>query len=566
MKILYNTYPMAFGTPGGGEIQLLQYKKYSNYSEIDISLFDLWKPEFSNFDFLHFFSCIPGSIYFIQYAKSRGLPVIISPNLWIKPETKKLYPSQEIEAQLIQADRIVCNSEMECDMLSLTFNLPRFKFYKVYNGVEDAFFDVVDANLFREKSKIKGNYLLNVANIEPRKNQLRLMKAIKKFPDLKLIIIGNVRDEEYFKRCKDIGGSQLFYAGPLPHDSELLRSAYAGCSLFVLPSTLETPGLAALEAAAAGARILITSEGCTKEYFGNEVTYIDPMSVLSISNGIKLALNRPQGNLKEYVREKFNWKEVIKRLVDLYKNKEVFLEQVNGKGFNLTEKDDEGWFVWSKRSAQLKCEIGTIAFTWRAIQPSIVEVLVDGIPLSKGVVVSTGWSPFAISVHRNDMPVELRVTPINESAGVSDERTLGVALRHIKYLGANVSPIEKSKWLTDQGLIFDAQRIEAQGFYSTEKDDEGWFVWSSYEANISFDKGLVRWKWNVTQESNVRLLLNGFLLKPLTLNPGWTLFELDLRSYTGRQQITFQVTPNTQINHSDTRSLGVALRDINIQH
>ena len=41
------------------------------------------------------------------------------------------------------------------------------------------------------------------------------------------------------QRCKEIGGAQFQYIGPLEHNSPLLLSAYAGAKLFVLPSTLE---------------------------------------------------------------------------------------------------------------------------------------------------------------------------------------------------------------------------------------------------------------------------------------------------------------------------------------
>ena len=56
----------------------------------------------------------------------------------------------------------------------------------------------------------------------------------------------------------------------------LQRSAYAAAEALVLPSFLETPGLVALEAAAAGIpRLVITNAGCTKEYFGN-LAYPNP--------------------------------------------------------------------------------------------------------------------------------------------------------------------------------------------------------------------------------------------------------------------------------------------------
>ena len=124
-----------------------------------------------------------------------------------------------------------------------------------------------DTELFRNQFAIEGRFVLNVANIEPRKNQIRLAEVMKNFPDCKLVLIGHIRDPDYLQRVLEVGGSQLRYVGPLPHDSLLLRSAYRGCEFFALPSLLETPGLVALEAAAQGAPLLLTSEGCCAEYF-----------------------------------------------------------------------------------------------------------------------------------------------------------------------------------------------------------------------------------------------------------------------------------------------------------
>ena len=56
MKVLFATYPMAFHTPGGGEVQLLAYRKHLVERGIDVSLMDLWDPRFLEHDVVHFFS------------------------------------------------------------------------------------------------------------------------------------------------------------------------------------------------------------------------------------------------------------------------------------------------------------------------------------------------------------------------------------------------------------------------------------------------------------------------------------------------------------------------------
>ncbi len=320
MKVLFATYPMAFHTPGGGEIQLLAYRKHLTRYCVDASLFDPWAPRFMDHDIVHFFSCVGGSVHFCQFVKQLGLPLVVSPSLWITEQTKRLYPVDEICAQLALADQVVANSDMECDTLSSVLGLPREKFATVYNGVEKCFFEAADPELFRGHFNIDDRFILNVGNIESRKNQLGLVRAMKGFPEWRLILIGHARSPEYLERVLFEGGGQVTYLGPLDHDSPLLRSAYKACEIFVLPSTLETPGLAALEAFAQNARLVVTREGSCFEYFGNRATYIDPMSVDSIQQGIKQALEVHNSPDCDSADDTYSWVNVVRRLPDVYRS------------------------------------------------------------------------------------------------------------------------------------------------------------------------------------------------------------------------------------------------------
>jgi glycosyltransferase involved in cell wall biosynthesis len=292
MKVLFATYPMAFHTPGGGEIQLLAYQKNLMAQGVEVTLFDPWNPQFLQHDIFHFFSCAGGSTPVCEFAKKLGIPVVVSSSLWITEETRSQYGIAEITHQLHLADRIVANSILECDTLSRVLGLSREKFVPVYNGVDDLFFEKISGDIFREKYQLRSPFVLAVGNIEPRKNQLRLVQAMKSFPDMKLVLIGYERDQEYAKKCSDEAAGQVFFAGALANTSELLRSAYAACDVFCLPSMLETPGLSALEAFASECRIAITQVGSTKEYFGDQVCYLDPESVESLVSALQTARTR----------------------------------------------------------------------------------------------------------------------------------------------------------------------------------------------------------------------------------------------------------------------------------
>ncbi|NOR54972.1 MAG: glycosyltransferase [Sulfurovum sp.] len=434
MKILFNTYPVAFDKPGGGEVQLLQYQKYiHNKENIDINLFNLWKPDFLNYDIVHYFSCMGGSVHFLSHVKKLELPLIISPNLWVTEETKHLYPFDEIRNDFILADVIIGNSDTECNLLSDIFTMPRGKFLTIYNGIEESFFEPIDTSLFLDHFNISEKFILNVANIEPRKNQLSLIKAMKNFPELKLVMLGYIRDQQYLEECLNEGGNQIIYLGSLPHDSLLLKSAYAACELFALPSTVETPGLAALEAAAMGAKILVTLEGCTQEYFGNYVTYVDPNSEEDIKEGISKSLNKQcSKELYKHMKENFLWSNVVKKLSNTYEK----LNNLNrlkrsGKGFKEIEGDGQGnFFMWSDFKPEFEWDNGVLSFLWRSVNPTTLDILVDDEIIESQKEVYQEWTRYSICL-QNPSDTKNKVT--FNIKDTSDDLNLGIALRDVKF-------------------------------------------------------------------------------------------------------------------------------------
>jgi glycosyltransferase involved in cell wall biosynthesis len=319
VRVLFSTYPWAFETPGGGEIQLQKYAEHLPAHGVDVHLHDPWRANLADVSVVHFFSCIGGSVHFCNYVRRRRVPLVISSSLWITPETIDLYPVDEIRTQLSLADVIVTNSNTESDLLANVLGLPRERFMTVMNGFEARFAQAVDPRLFRAAFGIDGPFVLNVGNIEPRKGQLGLVRALAGHA-LPLVLVGHQRDEAYGAQVIAEGGRRLHYLGPLDNANPQLASAFAACSVFVLPSTLETPGLAALEAAAVGAPVVVTSEGSTRDYFGCYVQYVDHRDPDDIRRGIDQALAEGRNPaLKSHVTTRFEWSVVTERLLEVYK-------------------------------------------------------------------------------------------------------------------------------------------------------------------------------------------------------------------------------------------------------
>ena len=111
----------------------------------------------------------------------------------------------------------------------------------------------------------------------------------------------------------------ILFLDEIPNDSPLLASAYAACDTFVLPSQFETPGIAALEAGLAGAKVVITPYGGTTDYFNEYAAYVNPFSVASIKKEIELSLNRAKTDeLKNHIEANFLWEKIVQDTLDVY--------------------------------------------------------------------------------------------------------------------------------------------------------------------------------------------------------------------------------------------------------
>lgn len=308
---------MAFHTPGGGEIQLLEYRKALIRRGVEVDFLDCWNPCFDKYDIVHFFSCVGGSGHFCRFVKDvLKKPLVVTSSLWITEESKLQYPINEIIEQLNIADAIVTNSVMESKQLSTVLGIEISKFCHVYNACDNVFFDQVKSNLFAKKFNVEREYFLNVGNFEPRKNQKIIADAARLFPNYDFIVAGHIRDRSYYEVVSGAAPSNFRFIGPLEAKSEILRSAYKGARALILPSTLETPGLAALEANALGVPLILTSEGSTKEYFANNSLYVNPNDLDSIISAVNVLLDEGCQFGEANPR---SWDSVIPSLVDVYK-------------------------------------------------------------------------------------------------------------------------------------------------------------------------------------------------------------------------------------------------------
>jgi glycosyltransferase involved in cell wall biosynthesis len=526
MNVLFNTYPMAFHTPGGGEVQLMQYREFLPAESVDVTLLDSWNPGFLNFDLVHFFSSMSGSVHFCAFVKSIGLPLLVSPNLWITEENKKNYPFEEIRTQFVLANRVVCNSDMECALLAKVFNIPREKFATVYNGVNETFFEPSDPALFRRTFDIDGPFVLNVANLEPRKNQINLVRAMKAFPDLQLVLIGYQRDPDYAKACLVEGGDQVRYIGSLPHDSPLLKSAYAACELFALPSTLETPGLAALEASACGAKVVITGEGCAFEYFGKGAEYVRHDAVADIARGIAKTLSQSRSLLSTLVtRANFTWRQAAHTLARLYADiGGGTAELSNALGFYEAEHDGHRLFAWSLPEFSFALAPGVLSFLWHAFHETSVDIFMDGVIVQKDVKVAAEWSRYALEVPHGakltTRHLQFKVRRPDATDGIG--KYSGVAMGEV-----SLDPLQAPQ----EGLEPAASDVpfikNLTNFYPTDTTPLRRQAWARRDAAFDCEPGVLSFWWNSLAGAEIDVFVDDIAVqRRANASPNWVLHTL----------------------------------------
>lgn len=341
-KLYFHTYASAFQSPGGGEILLLKLKEYLEKRDIKVKLFDPWRDQLDGDSILHVFGSVKECLGLMEAAKARGTRIVMTPIFWsswrralfmegsirgragqvVRHAAKVFFPAfpSSRRKMFLLSDLLLPNSDGEARAVARYFAISSNRFFVVPNGV-DSRFEEADGADFRKKFKLD-KFILSVGRIEPRKNQLRLIRAARRFP-LPLVLVGEpvATEKAYYEQCLREADGKVQFLGGLDHDSVLLSSAYAGCEVFVLQGHFETPGLAALEAALAGAKIAATKAGSTTEYFGGFVDYLDPTSVDSIRRAVERALERPRTTeLKTFVSEHHTWDRVVDRLVQAYEN------------------------------------------------------------------------------------------------------------------------------------------------------------------------------------------------------------------------------------------------------
>ncbi len=336
-KILVYLPTIAKAVGGGVATQAEMTVSHAEKQGTPIVRYNPWETyNWDEFGAVHIFRADYETHNFAKLIKDKGIPLLVSPVFFSNHSPKRIrllgkitsfirkifsgvrsdfdYVSEVVHC----ADQLFPNTTDESQLICDAFDIDSSLCTVVHNGVSDRF-GTASPDSFIEKYGDK-DIVLTVANLGfSRKNMLRSIKAMAK-TDLPYYIIGPFYENSYGKEClRKINSTEnIHYIGQLDNSDPLLAAAFANTKLFLLPSLFETPGIASMEAALAGAEIVTTPLGGTKDYFENLATYVDPYSEDSIREGVIAAVNKAPLNPKTHIESHFLWQEIGKKMNNIY--------------------------------------------------------------------------------------------------------------------------------------------------------------------------------------------------------------------------------------------------------
>lgn len=320
----------ALDAPGGGEVQLLSTARALAQVGVAARLWRPWEDDLGRANIVHLFGSLPEHLAIAAAAKRRRMVVALSTIAWFDAQAvwrePRPLPRRAAACAALRlrhafprwpswrrrlydaADVLLPNSQAEAEQLMQLFGTPPHKIHVVPNGADPRFVEA-DPDLFRRRFGLR-DFVLYCGRIEPRKNQLQFLRAMRE-TGLPIVVLGDgvPGRQTYYDACRREAGPHVHFLGRLEHDDPLLASAYAACRCLALVSWYETPGLAPLEAAMSGAPLALTDRGATREYFGDLVDYAPPDDRCAIRAATLAAWDRGRcPELARHVGENFSWR------------------------------------------------------------------------------------------------------------------------------------------------------------------------------------------------------------------------------------------------------------------
>lgn len=231
------------------------------------------------------------------------------------------------------ASAVICVGQSEADEMR---RRGQKNVYYLPNGVHVQRFAEAMPQAFRQEYGLEDRkFILCLSRIDVQKNQLLLVKSFAEFrkthPDWKLVFIGSVSVEQYYRKLLDeiavqnLQDSVIIIPGLKP-DDPLLPSAYKAAEMFVLPTANEPFGIVILEAWAAGTPVIATRVGGIPGFTsdGENVLLTEDNDPVMLTEHLERLAASPElqhklrTNGKREVAAHYDWSAIAGRVMKIY--------------------------------------------------------------------------------------------------------------------------------------------------------------------------------------------------------------------------------------------------------
>ena len=175
----------------------------------------------------------------------------------------------------------------------------------------------------------KDSYILFLGRLVPEKGIRYLVEAFKNVKtDKKLVIAGGSSDTDSFmNELKDIAkdDDRIIFTGFV--QGQILKELYSNAYVYTLPSDLEGMPLSLLEAMSYGNCCLVSNIPECTEVVEDKALVFKKSDVNDLFTKIQKACDHPEMVMKmknqaaDFICEKYNWDEVVKETMKLYRRK-----------------------------------------------------------------------------------------------------------------------------------------------------------------------------------------------------------------------------------------------------
>lgn len=193
------------------------------------------------------------------------------------------------------------------------------------NGVNKP--QIRQADLIQNKYGLKkDSYILYLGRIVPEKGLRYLIQAFKQVEtDKKLVIAGGSSDtDEFMLELKSMAqdDERIIFTGFV--QGQTLEELYSNAYIYTLPSDLEGMPLSLLEAMSYGNCCVVSNISECTEVVQDKAVVFEKSSVLDLKDKLQNLCNDVgltntyKKNASEYICNRYNWNNVVKRTLELY--------------------------------------------------------------------------------------------------------------------------------------------------------------------------------------------------------------------------------------------------------